>query len=118
MARAYAGVTPLDQRYSAAYDSKEVTRSDIWDQRFKQVERRLPRVTERHLPRVTERRLPRVTERHLPLACSATGGQGKRAGLPRAPPHDAPGLRRYSSRASFPARCVQVQAVERAGGVH
>jgi hypothetical protein len=34
----YAGVTvtPLDRRYSAAYDSKEVTRPDIWDQRFKQ----------------------------------------------------------------------------------
>ena len=41
-ARAYAGVTPLDQRYSAAYDSKEVTRSDNWDQRFKQRGKKQP----------------------------------------------------------------------------
>ncbi len=36
MARVYGGATPLDQWYSAAYDSKEVNQSDIWDQMLKQ----------------------------------------------------------------------------------
>ncbi len=36
MASGYADVTPLGQRCSAAYESKQDTRSEKWDQRFLQ----------------------------------------------------------------------------------